>query len=229
MASIQIVVLAAFLGTTLPLPGGEIASKKENVPISELSTQQAQEGIAVEFEAVPLRNSPSLTGNPSLQEGDDAAIRFKVSDTTTGAPVRGVYPAAWIDRLSEGETMTQARTLVKTKSFLEGGLFTKADVDLNAYYVLALNEDPTISVVDPLFGFGGSKLLAMISLKSRGDDWVLSADQRSLYVSMPDSNAVAVVDTASWEVTASIATGQSPSAGSTLSVGRQPRLRHGGT
>jgi YVTN family beta-propeller protein len=77
--------------------------------------------------------------------------------------------------------------------------------------VLALNEDPTISVVDPLFGFGGSKLLAMISLKSRGDDWVLSADQRSLYVSMPDSNAVAVVDTASWEVTASIATGQSPS------------------
>jgi YVTN family beta-propeller protein len=107
--------------------------------------------------------------------------------------------------------MTQAPTLAKTKSFLEGGLFSKPDIDLNAYYVLALNEAPTISVVDPLFGFGGSKLLAMVPLKSRGDDWVLSADQRALYVSMPDSNAVAVVDTTSWEVRASIATGLSPS------------------
>jgi YVTN family beta-propeller protein len=51
----------------------------------------------------------------------------------------------------------------------------------------------------------------MVPLKSRGNDWVLSADQRALYVSMPDSNAVAVVDTTSWEVRASIATGQSPS------------------
>jgi YVTN family beta-propeller protein len=211
MARIQLVVLAAFLGTTLSLPGAEVATKKENVSSSEVSPQRSQEGVAVEFEAVPLRDSGAATGRSSLQEGDDAVIRFKVSDTTTGAPVRGVYPAAWIDRLAQGETMTQARTLAKTKSFLEGGFFTKADVDLNTYYVLTLNDDPTISVVDPLFGFGGSKLLAMISLKSRGDDWVLSADQRTLYVSMPDANAVAVVDTASWEVKASIATGQSPS------------------
>jgi YVTN family beta-propeller protein len=107
--------------------------------------------------------------------------------------------------------MTQAGILAKTKSFLEGGLFSKPDLDLNAYYVLALNEDGTISVVDPLFGFGGSKLLAMVPLKSRGDDWTLSTDQKTLYVSMPDSNAVAVVDTISWEVRASIVTGQSPS------------------
>jgi YVTN family beta-propeller protein len=211
MARIRIVVLAAFLGTALPLPGAEIGSNEENVSPSEVLPQQAQEGVAVEFEAVPLRESRSATDKPGLQEADDAAIRFKVSDTTTGAPVRGVYPAAWIDRLSEGETMTQAHTLAKTKAFLEGGLFTKADIDLNVYYVLALNRDPTISVVDPLFGFGGSKLLAMVPLKSRGDDWALSGDQRTLYVSMPDSNAVAVVDTTSWEVKASIATGQNPS------------------
>jgi YVTN family beta-propeller protein len=210
MSRIVIAVLATFLGTTLHLPGGEIAPKKEDVSPSEVSPQ-VQEGVAVKFEAVPVRESRTATGQPGLQEGDDAAIRFKVSDTTTGAPVRGVYPAAWIDRLSEGEAMTQARTLAKTKSFLEGGLFSKADIDLNVYYVLTLNEDATISVVDPLFGFGGSKLLAMVPLKSRGDDWVLSADQRTLYVSMPDSNAVAVVDTTSWEVKASIATGQNPS------------------
>ena len=98
--------------------------------------------------------------------------------------------------------MTQAPTLAKTKSLLEGGLFSKPDIDLNAYYVLALNEDPTISVVDPLFGFGGSKLLAMVPLKSRGDDWVLSADQRANEVDVGawpkecrhDANAVVVAE-----------------------------------
>lgn len=165
----------------------------------------------MEFEAV-RSGAPhgGETGRPLLRQGDDAVIRFKVSDTTTGAPVRGAYPGAWIDRLAPGETLSQARTLQKAKSFVEGGLFGKADIDLTSYYALALNEDGTISVVDPLFSFGGSKLLATVALKGRGDDWVLSADQATLYVAMPDANAVAAIDTASWEVKASIATGRSP-------------------
>jgi hypothetical protein len=39
-----------------------------------------------------------------------------------------------------------------------------AYADLNVYYVLVMNEDNTISVVDPLFGFGGSKLLSYVRL-----------------------------------------------------------------
>jgi YVTN family beta-propeller protein len=73
-----------------------------------------------------------------------------------------------------------------------------------------MNEDNTISVVDPLFGFGGSKLLAYVRLNGRGEDWVLSSDQRRLYVSMPEAGAVAVVDTTTWSVTANIATGPQP-------------------
>ena len=32
-----------------------------------------------------------------------------------------------------------------------------AELDLNQFYVLALNNDATITVVDPRFGFGGTK------------------------------------------------------------------------
>ena len=32
-----------------------------------------------------------------LREGQDGAFRFKLSDTATGTPVAGAYPAAWID------------------------------------------------------------------------------------------------------------------------------------
>ena len=55
-------------------------------------------------------------------------------------------------------------------------MLSRPEVDLNVYYVLALNEDATISVVDPLFGYGSSKLLTMVFLHSPGEDWALSAD-----------------------------------------------------
>ena len=63
-----------------------------------------------------------------------------------------------------------------------------------------MNGNGTIGVVDPLFGYGGTKLLAMVPLKSPGADWVLSKDETTVYVSLPESNEVAVVDTATWEV-----------------------------
>ena len=44
---------------------------------------------------------------------------------------------------------------------------------------LALNEDATISVVDPLFGYGNSKLLTMVFLKSPGDSQFFAALQAS--------------------------------------------------
>jgi YVTN family beta-propeller protein len=75
-------------------------------------------------------------------------------------------------------------------------------VDLNAWYVLAMNQDATISVVNPRFGFGGSQLLSMVFLDSPGEDWALTDDQQQLFVSMPESGKVAVVDAASWRIVA---------------------------
>jgi len=208
LVRIEITVLAALMCLEAISNGASSDLNPANVGARDAGEEEDNGGILVQFEAARIGEAQSRAG--AFLEGDDVVFRFKVSETATGALVRGVYPAAWVDRLAEGETMTQAGILAKTKSFLEGGLFSKPDVDLNGYYVLALNEEGTISVVDPLFGFGGSKLLAMVPLKTRGDDWVLSADQRTLYVSMPDSNEVAVVDTISWEVKATIATGKSP-------------------
>jgi YVTN family beta-propeller protein len=166
----------------------------------------SEQGVAVDFNCTPVTGAKAH----ALQEGEDVVIRFKISDTATGAPIRGTQPNAWVVRLAEGEHVSEKATLERAQALLGGGFFTKPDADLNGYHVLVLNEDGTISVVDPLFGFGGSKLLAMVPLNSRGEDWVLSSNQRNLYVSMPDSDAVAVVDTTTWSVEATISTGQQP-------------------
>jgi YVTN family beta-propeller protein len=172
-------------------------------PGTERFTEQ---GIAVDFSAMPASGKKS----EPLREGDEAIIRFKISDLAGGAPLRGVQLAAWVDKLPPDGKISAEATHAKTQAFFQGGTFGKAYADLNVYYVLVLNEDSTISVVDPLFGFGGSKLLAYVRLSSPGEDWVLSSDQRTLYVSMPEAGAVAVVDTTAWNVIANISTGKAP-------------------
>ncbi|MEP7339358.1 MAG: cytochrome D1 domain-containing protein, partial [Acidobacteriota bacterium] len=177
----------------------------------QLKQRIVHEGIAIEFSIEPLQPEKSAG---RLREGDDVTVRFAISDTTTGAAVRRLRPAAWISLRTDAGTesrMTPAKACRdRVQEFLGGSLFAQAEIDLNVFYVLALNGDASISVVDPRFGFGGSKLLAMIQLKSVGADWVLTADEKRLFVSMPDANQIAVIDTTSWQTIANIDAGRRP-------------------
>ena len=51
-----------------------------------------------------------------------------------------------------------------------------------------MNEDATLTVVDPLLGFGGSKLLALVPLAAVAEDWALTLDQTRLFVAQAYSN-----------------------------------------
>lgn len=184
-----------------------------------VSQRLVHEGVAIELTVEPIApaeatppTAPGRSGPP--REGEHARVRFRVSDAHTGAPAAGLYPAAWLDRRMGGMAQT-AETDKETcrkrvQSFVGGSYFHRPALDLNVYYVLALNEEATISVVDPLFGFGNSKLLDMVFLPSPGEDWALSDDARRLFVSLPGSDQVAVVETEGWKVVAGIPTGPRP-------------------
>jgi YVTN family beta-propeller protein len=164
-----------------------------------------EQGIAIELTVEPV-----AAKRTEVREGDDAAVRFRITDTATGSPLSGVAPAAWMELLADGALTDPKDCTRKVEQFLGGDLFSRPDVDLNNYFVLALNDDATISVVDPLFGFGGTKLLAMVELRSPGEDWVLSADKSRLFVSQPEAGRVAMVDTASWQLLADLELGPRP-------------------
>ena len=167
-----------------------------------------REGIAIEFSMEPVGADKHSSGE--FREGDDVLFRFRISDTAGDSPLSGAYPAAWMDLRPEGKNADDRRCVDRVKSLLSGSIFSAAELDLNVYYVLALNDDATITVVDPLFGFSGTKLLAMISLKSPGEDWALTSDQSRLFVSMPASNQVAVINTSDWKLIADLDAGTGP-------------------
>src|SRR5829696_5390250 len=167
------------------------------------SQKIVKDGIEIEFTIEP----PAKT---ELMAGQDAVFRFKIRDTASKTPLSGVRPAAWVAQRERPGAPGPDQCRAKVESFLQGSLRSRPDVDLNSYYLLTLNQEANLSVIDPLLGFGGSKLLALVLLKSPGEDWALTSTRLKLFVSMPRVNQVAVVDTTTWKVLANIDTGMRP-------------------
>lgn len=168
------------------------------------SQKLVEQGIAIEFAV----DSPKA--NAKVRAGEDANIKFKVTDTTTGTPIKGLNLSAWVSLRAGDKPVDAEQCREKIQSYLTGSMRARPDVDLNSYYILALNHSPDISVIDPLLGFGGSKLLTLVMMKSPGEDWVLTADREKLFVTLPLVNQVAVIDTRTWKVVNYIDTGVRP-------------------
>src|SRR5688572_8170875 len=164
------------------------------------------EGVSIEFSVQPVRSTQQ---EPIAAE--DATVQFTISGTEGRVPLSNLRPVAWVDQRATPKISDARACREKVQSFLQSSFTKRPTVDLNAYFILALNNEPNISVIDPLSGFGGSKLYTLVVLKSPGEDWVLSSDNKRLYVSMPAVNQVAVIDVPSWKVIANIDAGVKPS------------------
>src|SRR5687768_10427979 len=110
------------------------------VSLNTARAQQPQkivkEGIEIEFTVEP----PGSAKATDLMAGQDAVFRFKIRDTTTKTPLSGVKPAAWAAQRERPGPPGPDQCRAKVNSYLQGSLRSRPDVDLNAYYVLALNQ-----------------------------------------------------------------------------------------
>ena len=155
-----------------------------------------REGVAVEASVVPVggdRKGPGI-----LLEGEDAQVRFAITDAATGTPMAGLHPSAWMDLPARDRAGEIAECRERVQAYLQGSLSARPEIDLNSYYAVTLNRKPNPSIIDSIPGFGGSKLLTLVLLNAPGADWVLNRDQQRLFVSMPLVNQVAVVDAGTW-------------------------------
>lgn len=173
-----------------------VAGQFTHVYSQQVFTEQ---GVTIEF---------SVAAKPVA--GEEATVRFKITGANGGVPLSNLRPAAWIDQRETLQTPAARACRDKVQQFLQSSFTRRPTLDLNAYFVMALNNEPNISVIDPVLGFGGSKLYTLIALKSPGEDWVLSEDNKRVYVSLPASNQVAVIDVPTWTVIANIDAGVKP-------------------
>lgn len=178
-------------------PLQEIPEKTEK-QAKRTENQVIKQGLSIAM-AIDLV-SPGIGNARVLREGDDARLKFTLRNAASQEPVKGLHPAVWMARQNPREETLSCKDRIN--SYLQGQMAFRPEVDLNSYFVLSLNNKASISVIDPLNGFGGSKLIARILLNSPGEDWVLSKDHKRLYVTTPLTREVAVIDTAAWKAIA---------------------------
>jgi YVTN family beta-propeller protein len=169
----------------------------------------ARDGLVIDFAA----RAPMGRG-AGLREGDIAEIEFRIREEATGNPVRSNVPAAWLDladviRAKDGGEQKSCKD--KVALYLRGIVGIRPMVDLNSYHVVVMNQDASVTVIDPLVSMGGStSTLATVRLKQRGTDWAAHAAGKSIFVTMPGVNEVAVIDTETFRIKGHVAAGESP-------------------
>lgn len=170
------------------------------------SAPSAKDTVKVEF-SINHTNSAVLPAS-AFHPGETVKVRFSIHDKVSGAPLDGLHPAAWLDLHGEKETSASVPCKERVRKLLNTNFLSPPEIDLNGYYVIVMNNDATVSVVDPQFSSGASRVVATIPLASPAVDWQLSDDQKLLFVGMPLSGKVAVIDTASWRVIRNLDVGQ---------------------
>ena len=190
------------------------------IPVNDESI--VRQGIAVDFSASPAR--PDLTGE-EVKEGDYVTVQFRIEGAEDRKPLQGVYPGVWIDlvQTADGQKKGTARACRdRVGTYLQGTVGMRPLIDLNSYFVLVLNQGPSISVIDPVVGITGiTSLYTSIELERPGADWAKLSNEKRLFVSMPRAGKIAVVDLDTFKVVKNLPAGELP-----MRVALQPDERY---
>ena len=197
-----LLVLAA--AAALMLSATQAAQKKPAA-----SGQIIKHGIVVDFEAFPAGGD-----SDELVEGQLAEMRFRLTEEGTGEPVTGITPGVWMDmgQIIQGKPGAEQKSCKeKIALYLKGVVGIRPMLDLNSYYVVVMNKEGSLSIIDPLVSMvGKTSTLGMIRLSGPGSDWVKSLDEKRLFVSVPNTGHLSVVDTEAFKLTTEIEVGEWP-------------------
>ncbi|MBF6037669.1 YncE family protein [Pseudomonas sp. P154a] len=168
----------------------------------------SRDGVSVALEVKPLAT------DGVLREGEFADVQFRVKDSTSGQPLSGVNPGAWLDPETVAADQAQGREQScksRVGVFLKSSIGARPLLDLNSYFLLVMNRDASVSVVDPSVSVGGiTSTMARIDLKQPPMDWVTPKDNKRVFLSMPAAGEVAVIDSEQFKLLASVSAGSNP-------------------
>ena len=172
-----------------------------------IATQAGAQQVIVQDNVRIALNLTSPKAQSQGQNPTNTLLNLQFSDVQTRQPINVFKPRVWLDLRRSEQVAAETSCVAKARSFLSGQLATRADIDLNSYLLLTLNQDNSITFIDPQVSWSSSKLAAIVQLPAQGLDWVLTSDGKWLYVTMPKADAVALIDVAEHRLLQTIATG----------------------
>lgn len=194
---------------------GGTPSDNASIPTESVQADHVErltrDGVTAEFRIKPVSGLGAV--NNEIFHGDYAEVSFSLTSAETGEPLRRVPPGVWVDLAKTWQAKDRGPVGCKDRVslYLQGMVGIRPLIDLNSYYILVLNQDATISVIDPVVGVTGiTSLYATVKLPRPGADWIKTKQEKWLYVSMPRANEVAVVNLDTFKMEATIPAGDAP-------------------
>ena len=200
-----------FILTAASLALGQTAAGQDQPvyrakPLLTLPQRFEKEGIAIDFSIKKMESDKAK--DQELLAGSDAIVTFRVTDSRTGQPVTGLRPNAWIVTRAFDHAPNPSECKDKIGTYMGGLLSARADINLNAYYLLTLNHDNTVTFINPQISFSKTKLESIVTLPGKGADWVLSKGKDYLYVTLPQHSSVVVINTITRKIVATLLIGE---------------------
>lgn len=161
------------------------------VPAAELVSQRLdQEGIGLE-----LRLHTIDAGQSRARAGDAVQLQVDARRLADGQPLPNLPIGAWLDHATSVLSGARPSCGQRVANVLGGNLLQRPLLDLTGYHVLTLDAEGSVSVLDPAVNLAGrTSLLTAVQLGGRGFDWVATADDRWLFVAVPERREVVVID-----------------------------------
>lgn len=131
----------------------------------------------------------------AMQAGQQVRIKINGKRLADDQPLSNWRIGAWLDR--ETDVMSGAIPVCgqRVSRYLSGNLVQRPLLDLTGYYVLSLDAEPSVSVLDPSVSFSGrSSLYGSMQLDGHGFDWIKTGDDMRLYVALPREKKLAIAD-----------------------------------
>ena len=150
------------------------------------------EGVRIHFTIDPVTsNSPP----PALQVDQFVRMKMKVNRLADGHPLNNWNVGAWLDMAISAASGSIPVCGQRVAGYLGGDLLQQPLLDLTGYYVLTLDAEPSVSVLDPSVNFAGrSSLYSAMHFEGRGFDWVKTTDDAKLFVGLADKPMVGIAD-----------------------------------
>ncbi|WP_090751250.1 YncE family protein [Candidatus Nitrospira nitrosa] len=151
-----------------------------------------QEGLRVQFLIDPVTEQSA----PARIHADQLIrIRMAVTRQADGHPLNNWNVGAWLDHAMSTASGAMPACGQRVAGYLGGDLLQRPLLDLTGYYVLTLDAEPSVSVLDPSVSFAGrTSLYSSLKLKGRGFDWIKTSDDAKLFVGLAEEPAVAIAD-----------------------------------
>lgn len=155
------------------------------------------EGVSMRLQVLPRAD----TGRRSGAMGEQVDLRIDAERLSDGQPLSNLPIGLWLDRQVSPMSGAVPVCGQRVASFLGGGLLNRPLLDLTGYWVLTMDREGSVSVLDPSVQFAGrSSLYTAIQLGAPPFDWVRTVDDGLMFVALPSRREVAAIDLRSLEL-----------------------------